>query len=133
MTFKLVYMSVGISEDEVFPLGGTKNASKFDYCVIGGGIVGLATAIELLKRRPGSRLILLEKESSLAQHQTSHNSGVIHAGVYYAPGSLKAELCPSWRSGHQELLSGARHSLRSLRQDACWIECSRSPAHGRLV
>jgi len=66
---------------------------EFDYCVIGGGIVGLATAIELLKRRPGSGLILLEKESSLAQHQTSHNSGVIHAGVYYAPGSLKAELC----------------------------------------
>ena len=55
------------------------------HCVIGGGIVGLATAIELLKRRPGSGLILLEKESSLAQHQTSHNSGVIHAGVDYVP------------------------------------------------
>jgi len=65
----------------------------FDYCVVGGGIVGLATAMELLKRRPGCSLVLLEKENSLAQHQTSHNSGVIHAGVYYAPGSLKAELC----------------------------------------
>jgi (S)-2-hydroxyglutarate dehydrogenase len=65
----------------------------FDYCVIGGGIVGLATAMELLKRQPGSSLVLLEKESNLAQHQTSHNSGVIHAGIYYAPGSLKAELC----------------------------------------
>ena len=66
----------------------------FDHCVIGGGIVGLATAMELLKRQPGSSLfVLLEKESSLAQHQTSHNSGVIHAGIYYAPGSLKAELC----------------------------------------
>jgi L-2-hydroxyglutarate oxidase len=65
----------------------------FDYCVIGGGIVGLATAMELLKRQPGSSLLILEKERRLAQHQTGHNSGVIHAGIYYAPGSLKAELC----------------------------------------
>jgi (S)-2-hydroxyglutarate dehydrogenase len=65
----------------------------FDYCVIGGGIVGLATAMELLKKRPGSSLVVLEKESAPAQHQTGHNSGVIHAGIYYAPGSLKAELC----------------------------------------
>lgn len=65
----------------------------FDYCVVGGGVVGLATGVELLKRRPGSSLVLLEKEGSLAQHQTGHNSGVIHAGIYYAPGSLKAELC----------------------------------------
>src|ERR1017187_1676067 len=65
----------------------------FDYCVIGGGIVGLATAMELLRRRPDSTLILLEKESALAQHQTGHNSGVIHSGIYYAPGSLKANLC----------------------------------------
>lgn len=65
----------------------------YDFCVIGGGIVGLSTAMALLERRPGSSLVLLEKESSLAQHQTGHNSGVIHAGIYYAPGSLKAELC----------------------------------------
>jgi (S)-2-hydroxyglutarate dehydrogenase len=65
----------------------------FDFCVVGGGIVGLATARELLLRRPGSSLVVLEKESSLAQHQTSHNSGVIHSGVYYLPGSLKARLC----------------------------------------
>ncbi len=65
----------------------------FDYCVIGGGIVGLATAMQLLEDRPGSSLILLEKEAALGQHQTGHNSGVIHAGIYYPPGSLKAELC----------------------------------------
>ena len=65
----------------------------FDFCVVGGGIVGLATARELLRRRPNSSLVLLEKESSLAQHQTSHNSGVIHSGIYYLPGSLKAKLC----------------------------------------
>ena len=64
-----------------------------DYCVVGGGIVGLATAMELLKKRPGSSLVVLEKESGLAQHQTGHNSGVIHSGIYYQPGSLKAELC----------------------------------------
>ncbi len=65
----------------------------YEFCVIGGGIVGLATAMTLLKRRPGASLILLEKETSLGRHQTGHNSGVIHAGIYYTPGSLKAELC----------------------------------------
>ena len=66
---------------------------RFDFGIIGGGIVGLATGVELLKRRPGASLILLEKEDGLGKHQTGHNSGVIHAGIYYAPGSLKAELC----------------------------------------
>lgn len=67
--------------------------SKVDFCVIGGGIVGLATAMTLLQRRPGSSLVMLEKEDRLAAHQTGHNSGVIHAGIYYKPGSLKARLC----------------------------------------
>ena len=71
---------------------------RYDFCVVGGGIVGLATAREILKRRPGASLVLLEKEAELAAHQTGHNSGVIHAGVYYAPGSLKARLC---RAGNQ--------------------------------
>ncbi|MFJ4066445.1 L-2-hydroxyglutarate oxidase [Pseudomonas sp. NPDC089996] len=65
----------------------------YDYCIIGGGIVGLATAMALLEQRPGASLLILEKENSLGRHQTGHNSGVIHAGIYYAPGSLKAELC----------------------------------------
>jgi L-2-hydroxyglutarate oxidase len=64
-----------------------------DFCVVGGGIVGLATAMELLRRHPGASLVLIEKEGRLAAHQTSHNSGVIHAGIYYAPGSFKAQLC----------------------------------------
>ena len=64
-----------------------------EFCVIGGGIVGLATAMTLLQRRPGSSVVLIEKENRLAGHQTGHNSGVIHAGIYYAPGSLKARLC----------------------------------------
>ncbi|AZL74973.1 L-2-hydroxyglutarate oxidase [Pseudomonas oryziphila] len=65
----------------------------YDYCIIGGGIVGLATAMALLQQRPGASLLILEKEDSLGRHQTGHNSGVIHAGIYYAPGSLKADLC----------------------------------------
>jgi L-2-hydroxyglutarate oxidase len=64
-----------------------------DVCIIGGGIVGLATARAVLEKRPGSSIVILEKEQGLAVHQTGHNSGVIHAGIYYAPGSLKAKLC----------------------------------------
>ncbi len=66
---------------------------RFDYCVIGGGIVGLATARALARRFPGARLLLLEKEARIGLHQTGHNSGVIHSGIYYKPGSLKARLC----------------------------------------
>jgi (S)-2-hydroxyglutarate dehydrogenase len=69
----------------------------YDIVVIGGGIVGLATARDLLIRRPGLKLAILEKEPELAMHQSGHNSGVIHAGVYYAPGSLKAKLCAEGR------------------------------------
>jgi (S)-2-hydroxyglutarate dehydrogenase len=65
----------------------------YDFAIIGAGIVGLAAACEILRARPCSSIIILEKESAVARHQTGHNSGVIHAGVYYAPGSLKARLC----------------------------------------
>ncbi|WP_416382296.1 L-2-hydroxyglutarate oxidase [Nocardia transvalensis] len=65
----------------------------YDYCVIGGGIVGVATAHRILQTRPGASLVLLEKAERLAVHQTGHNSGVIHSGIYYAPGSLKARMC----------------------------------------
>jgi L-2-hydroxyglutarate oxidase len=61
--------------------------------IIGGGIVGLATGLELTRRWPGISVAIIEKEPSLAGHQTSHNSGVIHSGIYYKPGSLKARLC----------------------------------------
>ncbi|GAA0230001.1 L-2-hydroxyglutarate oxidase [Marinomonas primoryensis] len=65
----------------------------FDIAVIGAGIVGLSTAWQLLQRYPKYRILLIEKESEVGLHQTGHNSGVIHAGVYYAPGSLKADFC----------------------------------------
>ena len=62
----------------------------YDFAVIGGGIVGLSTAWTLLRRYPGAGVVVLEKEETLAGHQTGHNSGVIHSGVYYKPGSMKA-------------------------------------------
>jgi L-2-hydroxyglutarate oxidase LhgO len=67
--------------------------NTFDLIVIGGGIVGLATAMEVTRRFPSLRLAVLEKEATLAAHQSGHNSGVIHSGLYYRPGSLKAKLC----------------------------------------
>jgi (S)-2-hydroxyglutarate dehydrogenase len=67
--------------------------SRCDIAVVGGGIVGLAVARELSRRRPAESVCVLEKEGRPGTHQTGHNSGVVHAGIYYAPGSLKAELC----------------------------------------
>ncbi len=65
----------------------------YDFIIIGGGIIGMSTAMQLLRAYPDCRMLLLEKESAPARHQTGHNSGVIHAGVYYTPGSLKAKFC----------------------------------------
>jgi (S)-2-hydroxyglutarate dehydrogenase len=67
--------------------------SHFNLIVIGGGVVGLATALEVTRRYPRLRVLVLEKEDRVARHQSGHNSGVIHSGVYYKPGSLKAQLC----------------------------------------
>ena len=66
---------------------------RYDFVVVGGGIVGLSAAWQLKQRFPDKTLLLLEKEAGIARHQTGHNSGVIHAGVYYQPGSLKARFC----------------------------------------
>jgi len=65
----------------------------YDVTIIGGGIVGLATGHALLNQNPALKIVLLEKESKVGQHQTGHNSGVIHSGIYYKPGSLKAINC----------------------------------------
>ena len=67
--------------------------TAYDVTIIGGGIVGISTAWQLLQRYPDAAILLIEKETALARHQTGHNSGVIHAGVYYQPGSLKADFC----------------------------------------
>jgi L-2-hydroxyglutarate oxidase len=75
--------------------------SNYDICIIGAGIVGLATAYRLTERRPDLRIAVVEKEKEVAAHQTGHNSGVIHSGIYYRPGSLRAVNC---RKGYRYLL-----------------------------
>src|SRR3984885_2931913 len=67
--------------------------SRYNVVIIGGGVVGLGVALEITRRFPQLRLLVLEKEDRVARHQSGHNSGVIHSGVYYKPGSLKARLC----------------------------------------
>src|SRR5947208_6181172 len=64
----------------------------FDFAIVGGGIVGLSTTLALIRRSSTARILLLEKEKRWAEHQTGRNSGVIHSGIYYKPGSLKAKL-----------------------------------------
>ena len=84
-------------------------AATHDVVVIGAGIVGLATALELTRRHPGISLVVLEKESRVAAHQTGRNSGVIHSGLYYKPGSYKAKMCVA---GAAEMVAFCRqHSL----------------------
>src|SRR5215470_7600682 len=67
--------------------------SRYNVIIIGGGVVGLGVALEITRRFPHLKLLVLEKEDRVARHQSGHNSGVIHSGVYYKPGSLKAKLC----------------------------------------
>src|SRR5690349_11341550 len=74
------------------------SVGRFDVVVVGAGILGLATARRLLADRPGLRLVVFEKEADAAVHQSGHNSGVVHSGVYYAPGSLKARLCTAGKA-----------------------------------
>ena len=69
------------------------STDRYDVAIVGGGIVGLATARALLETAPRARIVILEKEAGLGQHQTGHNSGVVHSGLYYRPGSFKVRLC----------------------------------------
>ncbi|MBM0128041.1 L-2-hydroxyglutarate oxidase [Pimelobacter simplex] len=84
--------------------------------IVGGGIVGLAVGRELVRRRPGVTVVVLEKEDRLAAHQTGHNSGVVHAGIYYRPGSLKAELCTRGRALMRDYC--AEHAI-------AYVECGK--------
>ncbi len=85
----------------------------FDYAIVGGGIVGLSVAWALMERRAGTRLLVLEKEGDWAQHQTGRNSGVIHSGIYYKPGTLKARLCREGNRRMQEFCAanGIRYEM----------------------
>ncbi|HWC27288.1 MAG TPA: L-2-hydroxyglutarate oxidase [Solirubrobacteraceae bacterium] len=89
------------------------SAGSYDTIIVGAGIIGLAVAREVLARRPGSRLLVVEREGAPAAHQTGHNSGVIHAGVYYAPGSLKARLCVAGAARMYDYCE--RHEIRAAR------------------
>lgn len=86
----------------------------FDYAIVGGGILGLSTAYKLTQKFPESTILLIEKEKELSAHQTGNNSGVIHSGLYYTPGSLKAENC---REGRHELVAFAKE--HNIPHDIC--------------
>lgn len=83
--------------------------THFDYVIVGGGIVGVSTAWQLKQQYPDKSILLIEKETGFSRHQTGHNSGVIHAGVYYAPGSLKADFCK--RGVERTLSFCAKHDI----------------------
>lgn len=85
-----------------------------EVIIVGGGILGLATALRIIQSRPGVKLVLVEKELHVAQHQTGHNSGVIHSGLYYKPGSLKAINC---RAGYEQMLAFCREE--SIPHEIC--------------
>ena len=84
----------------------------YDIAVIGGGIVGLSVAMQACEQAPGLRVLILEKENAVAQHQTGHNSGVIHSGMYYKPGSLKARLCVE---GAREMVDSASGTVSRMK------------------
>ena len=88
-------------------------AQRFDVMIIGGGILGLATGYKYLLSHPGKSLALLEREPGPAHHQTGRNSGVLDSGIYYAPGSLKADLAVSGRSDMVEFCraNGIKYDL----------------------
>ncbi|MBA3664802.1 MAG: L-2-hydroxyglutarate oxidase [Bacteroidetes bacterium] len=88
--------------------------TNYDIIIVGGGIVGLATALKLTRLHPNKSILVLEKEKEVAAHQTSHNSGVIHSGIYYKPGSYKARNCVD---GRRELVKFAQE--HHIKHDIC--------------
>lgn len=90
------------------------DTSQYDFSVVGGGIVGLSTAWHLIRNFPGKRIVVLEKEDRLAKHQSGHNSGVIHSGIYYKPGSFKAQFC---RAGNRSIVTFCE--AHNIAHDVC--------------
>jgi len=102
----------------------------FDYLIVGGGIVGLSTAWQLKQRDPDCSVLLLEKESDFALHQTGRNSGVIHAGIYYTPGSLKAQFC---REGVEATIAFCNAHQIPVEQCGKLIVATNDDEHERLL
>lgn len=102
----------------------------FDYLIVGGGIVGLSTAWQLKQRDPDSSILLLEKEPDFALHQTGRNSGVIHAGIYYTPGSLKAQFC---REGVEATIAFCNAHQIPVEQCGKLIVATNDDEHERLL
>ncbi|MHB8904532.1 MAG: FAD-dependent oxidoreductase, partial [Melioribacteraceae bacterium] len=87
---------------------------KYDVIIVGAGIVGLASALKILQKNRDLKLLILEKEDGVAKHQTGNNSGVIHSGIYYKPGSLKAQNCVN---GYKMLIDFCREN--DVRYNIC--------------
>ncbi len=102
----------------------------YDYVIIGGGIIGVSTAWQLQQRRPDSSILLIEKESEFAQHQTGRNSGVVHSGIYYTPGSLKARFC---RLGVEETISFCHKNNIAIEQCGKLIVATNEVEHERML
>ncbi len=99
-SYRSLFMNDSVKSNTSSP-----SSHHYDLAIVGAGIIGLATAREVLIRQPGLRVVVLEKELTIASQQSGHNSGVIHTGIYYAPGSLKARACVA---GHREMLTFCR-------------------------
>jgi (S)-2-hydroxyglutarate dehydrogenase len=105
---------------------------RTDVAVVGGGIVGLATAYQITKRFPGRRVVVLEKEATLAAHQTGHNSGVLHSGIYYKPGSVKAINCRSGKQAMQAFCTAEGIPFENCGKVIVAVDESELPALERL-
>ena len=102
---------------------------KSDFVVVGGGIVGLSTAWQLQQRYPRQKIVLLEKEDTLGYHQTGHNSGVVHSGIYYQPGSLKARFC---KQGLVETIDFCRQHQVHFEQCGKLLVATNHTEHARM-
>jgi len=102
----------------------------YDYLIIGGGIVGLSTAWQLQQRQPDSSILLLEKENGFAKHQSGRNSGVLHAGIYYTPGSLKAQFC---KEGIDATIEFCRANDIAVQQCGKLIVATNDDEHDRML
>ena len=106
--------------------------NRADVAVIGGGIVGLATAYQITRQYPGRRVVVLEKEPDLAHHQTGHNSGVLHSGIYYKPGSMKAINCRAGKKAMEEFCAAEGIAYEICGKVIVAVDDSELPALERI-